>query len=103
MKLNNLIWPHKYIGLTMRNMIMGLVVVLWVGSIYYHFSYLNTVSALHLVALYLIFLMWCFLNNRTMPIGAILVEYEKDSQGVQLQRFIKFLICIVALWYCLLP
>jgi len=84
-----------------RITLISLIVVTWISTIVFNIKSNNEVSAPQLISIYLIFLIWCFLNNRTMPIGAILVRYEEGSEGTQFNRFISFVICVVVLFYCL--
>lgn len=69
-----------------RITLISLIVITWMSVIAFSIKTINEVSAPQLISVYLIFLIWCFLDNRTMPIGAILVRYEESSEGTVVVR-----------------
>ncbi|OEE97438.1 hypothetical protein A1QK_13145 [Vibrio genomosp. F10 str. 9ZD137] len=95
-----ILWPDKVFGEISKLMIMLALVVVWFSFIYWKIETVGYVTLKHFVSLYCMLIIFCFLFNKTLPIGVATHDYDTDSQGSQ---FIRFLICVSSLavyYYC---
>ncbi|MBE4586980.1 hypothetical protein BOO29_18975 [Vibrio navarrensis] len=101
MKVNALIWPDRLLTLNQK-IVVFIAIFLCVPVVFlYRMFAQNEIAGLAVVGIYPIVVIWCFLFNKTVPIGAILVDYREQSQGTQFWRFVVFVIHLIALYYLL--
>lgn len=101
-RVSNLLWPNKFLSPTSKALIFLGIILIYLGAAYYKLYVLQELSALYLAAIYPLIAIWCYLYDRSIPLGAISLEYEEEGISSQVLRLFALLMNAFVLIYCLL-
>lgn len=91
------IWPSKFMPFGFRLFFFLLLVLFFVVSGYFKYVVPNSQSTSVFIVPYLLWLIWGYLFDRTMPLPPASPEFEEDDISMQLLRSIIAVISLIVM------